>query len=312
MNTLGDMALFVGEKVGKTDEDSLNRVRGFLRRRYAMIYDHAFWKESQIVVAMPPLEAAQDTVILPHFIDRPVTVRINDATANPTELTRLFRTDPTIFERIGHAAQWSELAPSATKTLPAGRQITAYSTAAGDTTQTLNLFGEYQGEEYRETLILQGGTPVNSVRSYDVLLTLSKPATAGNVIVQAAGASLLELGPEDRERKHPRLWIHAAPEAAGTTILVLGKRKLEPLANDADTPIVRTITNALLAYAQGDALEWLRQYGKAQVKFKEGADLVGEAIAAEKKQGGHVTQLIPEMYGEWNGRVTATGYWPKE
>lgn len=312
MNTLGDMAQFIGEKIGKTDADSLNRIRGFIRRRYQMIYDHALWKESQIIVAIPPLEAAQDTVILPHFIERPVAVRINNSTANITELTRLFKTDPTIFERIGSPTQWSEIAPSATKRLPGGRQITAYSTDAGDTSQIVNIFGEFQGAEYRETITLTGGTPVNSAYSYDVCLTLSKQATRGKVVITSAGASLIELSPTERERKHPRIWLHAAPQDAGTLILVLGKRHIDPLANDADTVLVRTIVNALLAYAQGDALEWLRQYGKAQVKFKEGADLVGEAKKAEKSQGGQMQQIIPEPYGGWDGRVSASGAWPKE
>jgi hypothetical protein len=295
MLSLQQIALNVGQKIGKTDADTIGKLKGFIRNRYQMIYDHALWKDSMIVMAPPDLDAGQDTVILPHYIERVIKVRGKDFSLPPAQVANLFRTDPTIFERTGSPLEFTELPPSATHTAPGGNKIVLYSSSAADTGITVSIWGEYAGQEVRETAQLAGGTHVTTAGAFDVTLGLAKPATAGNITILAEGSSdpIGQLASDETERKHPRLWLLEAPREAGYPILVMGKRRIRPLVNDNDSPLIRSIDNALMAFAQADALEYIHQYAKAQVKMTEGAALVNEAIKLERDQAGHSQRIIP-------------------
>lgn len=76
------------------------------------------------------------------------------------------------------------------------------------------------------------------------------------------------------------------------TLYVLGKLKWVELA-DADTPSLRGIDNALLAFAEGDMLERARQYGKAQAKYGEAAANVKLMLDIEKGQQQSISRIIP-------------------
>lgn len=81
------------------------------------------------------------------------------------------------------------------------------------------------------------------------------------------------------------------PDAAGT-IYVLGKLKWVELG-DSDSPCLRGIDNALLAYAEGDMLERARQYAKAQNKYAEGMAMEKVMTDIEKGQQSSVSRIIP-------------------
>lgn len=82
-----------------------------------------------------------------------------------------------------------------------------------------------------------------------------------------------------------------APLQAGT-LFVLGKLKWVELAS-GDTPCLRGIDNALLAYAEGDMLERARQYSKAQSKYAEASAQVQIMKDIEKGQQQSVSTIMP-------------------
>jgi len=81
------------------------------------------------------------------------------------------------------------------------------------------------------------------------------------------------------------------PQTAGT-LYVLGKLKWVELT-DSDSPCLRGIDNALLAFAEGDMLERARQYGKAQAKFTEAAAAIAIMRDLEKGQQASISRIIP-------------------
>jgi len=85
------------------------------------------------------------------------------------------------------------------------------------------------------------------------------------------------------------------PNAAGV-IYVLGKLKWVTLG-DADSPCLRGIDNALLAFAESDMLERARQYGKAQAKTGEGAAHIQIMRDIEKGQQQSISMITPMEEG---------------
>ncbi len=88
------------------------------------------------------------------------------------------------------------------------------------------------------------------------------------------------------------------PDAAGA-VYVLGKLKWVALGN-SDTPCLRGIDNALLAYAEADMLERARQYGKAQAKFAEASAQVQLMLDIEKGQQQSQSIIIPSDDGYYS------------
>ena len=81
------------------------------------------------------------------------------------------------------------------------------------------------------------------------------------------------------------------PDAAGT-LYVLGKLKWVAL-DDNDSPCLRGVDNALLAYVEADMLERARQYGKAQNKYAEGKALEQVMTDIEKVQQASGSRVVP-------------------
>lgn len=77
-----------------------------------------------------------------------------------------------------------------------------------------------------------------------------------------------------------RLFPHPTVD---TPLLIVGKRPC-PMLGDNDTPPLRTIDSALLAFAMGDMLERQRQYAKAQAKFQEAAAHLEQMRKVEGEQ----------------------------
>lgn len=88
------------------------------------------------------------------------------------------------------------------------------------------------------------------------------------------------------------------PDAAGT-MFVLGKLKWVALG-DTDSPCLRGIDNALLAFAEADMLERGRQYAKAQTKFTEAGVHVGIMKDIEKGQQQSMSSITPMEEGYYD------------
>ncbi|NBS68983.1 hypothetical protein EBT31_08715 [bacterium] len=98
----------------------------------------------------------------------------------------------------------------------------------------------------------------------------------------------------------PRLKLVPTPNQNGT-LFILGKKQSQmrqygeatTISNDTDFEL-RGIENALMAYTEGDLLEYSRQYGKAQAKFQEGAAQVGIMKDMERGQQQQISRIIPD------------------
>lgn len=93
-----------------------------------------------------------------------------------------------------------------------------------------------------------------------------------------------------------RLKLIPVPDVAGT-LYVLVKNKWVTLT-DSDSPCLRGIDNALLAFAEGDMLERGRQYAKAQAKYTEAAAAISIMRDLEKGQQQSNTVVIPADIGD--------------
>lgn len=104
--------------------------------------------------------------------------------------------------------------------------------------------------------------------------------------------------PKDSEG-NMRIRLLEAP-GRDVSLNILGKKKLTPLANETDTPLLTGVENCLISFVEADMLEYCRQYGKAQSKLMEaGAHLQGMKNI-EQQQSAKVSRIIPLTSGEWN------------
>lgn len=104
----------------------------------------------------------------------------------------------------------------------------------------------------------------------------------------------------------PKIKLVPTPDQNGT-LFILGKQqsRVRQLGEDAaiteDMPFtIRGIDNALLAFTEGDLLEYSRQYAKAQVKFQEAAAHVSVMKDMERNQQQQISRIIPEWDGQYS------------
>lgn len=104
----------------------------------------------------------------------------------------------------------------------------------------------------------------------------------------------------------PKIKLVPTPDAAGT-LFILGKQQSptrqngETAAIAADYPFtIRGCENAIMAYVEGDLLEYSRQYGKAQAKFAEASAHVGVMKDMERGQQQQISRIIPDSDGAYD------------
>ena len=104
----------------------------------------------------------------------------------------------------------------------------------------------------------------------------------------------------------PRIKLVPTPNQNGT-LFVLGKRQSsvrqygESITIDNNQSFeIRGVENALMAFVEGDLLEFARQYGKAQAKFAEAAAHVGTMKDLERGQQQQISRIIPDSTYDWS------------
>jgi len=293
------MADLITRKVGKTDTASIALCKDCIRQRYAMIYDASNWRETELVLSISVV-ADQQEIIVPHTMERVKAARWNETgIVWPVELATLFEQDPGIFERTGTPVHFAELATVGVATAPGGKTVTIVSSNSTDTGLTVSVRGEVGTVETQETITLNGLTSASGSALWDRIFLIGKPETTGTMTVtNSAGTTLVALWPKERCRQHTRLWLQETPNTAHTMVL-LGKRRMRELWNDADCPTLRNTDNAIMAYVMGDMLEYARQYAKAVIKQKEGHALLAIMKNLDSEQSGRVCRITPVSSGEY-------------
>jgi hypothetical protein len=107
-----------------------------------------------------------------------------------------------------------------------------------------------------------------------------------------------------------RVRLHRPLDQA-RTILFVCKRKCVELVNDSDTPLISGIDQCLIAFVMGDLYEWVRQMGKAQLKYQEGIGLLGKMQEIETQQSGRIVRIIPMDGGEYDFNGSMNTGWSK-
>jgi len=83
------------------------------------------------------------------------------------------------------------------------------------------------------------------------------------------------------------------------TLLVLGK-VFHTVLTDDHRPEINGVDNALLCFVEGDMLEHLRQYQKAQIKFQEASAQLMIVKDMETHQSASDTRIIPQVEASWD------------
>lgn len=299
MQNLGDLAAFIAGKIGLSDTASLTKIKSFATQRYASIYAGALWKDA-LTILTRNVAASEPIVILPAHIAHFVAAKFDATGLIPIDQSFLFASNPTLWEDSGTPTHCSELAPSASKLMPAaaGELLSLRSSQAGDT-GLVSLFGEdANGDPQQEIVTLNGTNKVATVNAYAILYTFSKGATQGTITLKDnvginGTTTYSTLLPTETQRLHRRVRLHQIPSSA-LTLLILAKRHPGPFTQDTDATNLPTLCDqGLQAMVHGDALEWMQQYGKAQGKFAEGLRLLADAKKSEAYQASQNIRMTP-------------------
>lgn len=303
-NTLAEMTDSVCAVCGTWTPDMIILIREYLRRNYQALYDAQLWPESLVPVSVSMIT---QQVILPEYVDRVIGVRSSDGYAlPPVESILSLNMTPTIFEDTGNAVHFDMLTPVGVAVLPpdAPERMDITSSSSFDTGKVF-IRGESLGNEVTEEIILNGTTIVKTAYQYDAPITISKGITQGTINFngETSHALLLSLGPNDREKKHIRLWLRPDPATVlaegatpeSSTALVLCKRKIHPLITDEDAPIITGCQNVLIAAAASDIFSKIGNGEQAKQMQDKATAALNSLIRLNTDQNAHAPRFIPEV-----------------
>lgn len=295
-NSLAELVDAVCARCATWTLDYVLLARDFIRRNYQMLWDSELWPESVILSSE---STGGEYIVLPDYFERVIAVRPT-ATAtyqlSAIDIPTLMALNPQIFEETGEAAGYSTITTLAVHTLPPqNEKLTLVSSDATDKTDVF-IRGASIGQEISETVTLNGTTPVDTVSTYDGVLTLAKGLTAGTISVtgKVSLTTLQTLLPTQRERKHMRLWLQPSP-GTSATVLVVGKRKINPLVSNEDTPMLRNCANVLIYSSAADMFDHLGKPAEAEVARKKAAMALEVLKDGELRQNAREPRVVPQV-----------------
>lgn len=98
-----------------------------------------------------------------------------------------------------------------------------------------------------------------------------------------------------------RVKLIPVPKEAGT-LFTLGKLKLANLTNDTDSPTIRGIDNALIAFTEADMLERARRTDEGVAKRQQAVEELSIVHDMEKGQQQNTSRIIPLVDSRWSAR----------
>lgn len=317
--TLAEMSDFVCHKVRQTDAEAISQCKGFIKRRYELVYAEALWRDAMHVftfeagpdaASMPrpnltDMQAA-GIVYFPVMVSRLVALRSDKAAMRPEDEGNLYRMTEDAYESSGEPAAFMLLPPVVAASLVTPIAFYCSVEDSGDV-----------GVEINGTLVLEDGTRCDfkpdltskgvfpKEDPYDVTLIslgatiierITKPVTVGSIyLCNANGKTIYAVGKAEDTKFERHFGCRILPQPQELrTFRALVKKKPMPLVDD-DEPELRDVTNALLAFAQGDMLERGRQYGKAATKYQEALTLVDQLKRIAVWQESCSQQITPDV-----------------
>jgi len=318
--TLSSIANFVCVKIGKTDSSSIAIAKDFVRQRHEMVYDTGLWKDSIIITDFTlqtrdttdtnpytsDITSSEylQTFTLPYAVARPINIVYDSELLSCRDLQSLAQTQPDTLLSVGDPVAFTEMEPQAiskpTSSEPFKMQLKAY-TDASDAGKAVYFKGTRNQRPVNESLALTANNHYGSVE-FDEVHYASKPVTDGEV--QFSNGAATEVIPAEETRYSLcRVRLNLKPQYVDgetVSVIVIGKKRIRPLRNDNDEPMIRGIDNALIAFVEGDMLERGRQFAKAQIKFQEASSLLTVTRDIERGQSAAVSVLQPNTLGDFD------------
>ena len=171
------------------------------------------------------------------------------------------------------------------------------STSASDTMQSIFIRGIVSTYETYETVTLTGTTAASASNSYTEILGISKSAaTTGKITIYDNDATSIVavMSPESLVSRYKILNVHPTPSAAAT-IELRTKRKVLPLSQDYDYPIIEDIDDILEIGAEADAWRYKRQFAKANALETQYQIMKSDRIHHEVAQPNIIHQFQPQV-----------------
>ena len=139
----------------------------------------------------------------------------------------------------------------------------------------------------------------------------------GFEVVGASWMQFFQLDPNQwndtsQRRANPTNFVPLPPDASGYcrikpiptpknagTLFALGKLKFVEMG-DSDSPVILGAENVLLAYGEGDMLERVMQYQKAQLKYTEATTLLQICRDLDNVQQDKMNTIVPMVADHWS------------
>jgi hypothetical protein len=312
---LAQLASYVCSKVRATDANSIALCKSYLSARFQMIWDSELWRDSLVFVTttLDPANAnnnfgldSQGIWLLPPIADKVVAVRDHNRAYSVVSAEEYFQTDLDEFGVQGTAVSFYHLASCVAAVGTPGIFCQQSSSAeAGGTSGNVRGIRSDPALPAGYPTAFDGATNItNGAQALDAwnwseITSFTKGVTVGNVSlglsVGAVLTPLVVLQPGDTAApKRCRIQLVETPMAA-VNLRALVKRTMQPFVNDQDTPKIRGLDNALIAFAQADMLQEQRQYAKAQALTLEAGTLLIDAKKGEVYQQAASPRIVPTV-----------------
>jgi hypothetical protein len=322
--TLLELANFICRKVRQTDTNALARCKEFLRARYELIYNDALWRDSLYLF---PFTFTPDTngtpeswdsiQMMPSVVDKVVGLRRSNQEITATAQEQLIRGGIDAWAQQGDPVQFSTLAP-VVAIIPdryyfSDAGFSAVSAVDGGIAWSA-VYIDTDGNRIKVTGTLHSsgiqaiGDPIR------VIERATKGATSGAVTIDLGlGEEPIVTAPAASTAFPVRIPVRLFPTpTAATDFSALVKKKVLHLEDDGDTPELRNVDQALIAFAQGDMWEYGRQINKANAKFGEAGALLKQLMSLHTYQEQTLINMAPEVSqvsGDIDTGLGGKGYW---
>lgn len=282
----------VGEFVGDTTSSFLLKVGKYLNFRYRDILRRYPWKQIFGSTTITTV-ANQATYAMPWDFEEPVYIFDNTNKVSLWEKPEIGALNDTAL--VGSSQYFSVKESSCAAQPTSASALSIVSSSASDT-GTVFIKGTLStGVEVVETVTLTGTTPVASANSYTGVVQASKNAiSVGTITItsNSSAVSIAVLGPRQMQARYRILHLYYIPSAT-TSIVVRYKKRVLPLVNDYDYPII-DFADEMIFGAQADAWRAKRQFQKAAALEAQYEELVEKRMYQQEQT--HDVSFDPTPY----------------
>ena len=317
--TLSEMAAQVCLKIGRNDEDSLAACKKFLTTRGKTIWADQLWKDS-VVQVTKAIDPATDTllantgiVLMPAIVDKLIALRSTENYLENGKAEQYYRSTPDIFAQQGTPMEYFELCPVVTQIRT--NQLWAAlglngSTEIGTTVRVSYINGTtgsivnsnltVVNAATWATLVAEGSTAGNAVYG-SIITDFTSPTKPSQFQVSINGllddgsldSGIIAVGSFSSLTKN-RIRLVKIPTVA-TTLSILCKRAMPEFNQDSSEAPLRGLDEVLMAFAQGDMLQYGdKAYDMAGIMYQEAGALLEQYKRVQVTQRAHNAALVPD------------------